>query len=214
MTLIDRERELALFQEFQGSVSKPWLLAIYGLNGLGKTSLLTRFSDLVNTEYQVAFVDFSQKNLCEDHQSVIEILAGCLAPVFPARKLTQFQARLREIGEGQKVIAQNTIIARYNSIINTPKQNINVYLNQENGRQQLEDGRDMARAWCQLLASAKKKPLLILDHWEMLAEHGSMDFCSWMIEDILIKSHAQNSNLKVVLASDHSPLQMLFWATC
>ena len=205
MTLIDRKKELSLFQDFLKSVTKPWLLAIYGLNGLGKTSLLTHFSDLVNTEYQVAFIDFSQKNLCEDYQSIIEVLAECLSPIFPSRKFTEFRARLREITEGQKIIAQNTIIARYNSIINTPKQNINVYLNQEKGREQLEEGREMARAWCQLLASAKKKPLLFLDHWEMLVEHGSMDFCPWMVEDILIKSHAQNPSLKVVLSSDHPP---------
>lgn len=212
MPLIDREKELSLFQDFLRSVTKPWLLAIYGLNGLGKTSLLAHFSNNVDSAYHVALIDFSQKNLCEDHQSLIDVLAEYFAPIFPSKKYTEFQDRLREISEGRQIIAQNTLIARNNSIINTPKQNINVYLNQELGKEQLKEGREMARAWSQLLASAKKKPLLLLDHWEMLTEFGSDDFCPWVLEDFIIKSHAQNPNLKVVLSSDHVPTADLFFS--
>jgi hypothetical protein len=210
MDLVDRGAEKDLFRDFISSPDKPWILYLEGLNGMGKSSLLGYFAQELTAGCLSVWMDFSQKNLCEDAREVVASLSDDLKAAFPRPAWKKFQSRLEEVNARRQIIATNQIIARQNAVVTSARQNINLSIDLE--QEQLQVRREMAHAWGDLLKTGHGRVVFFGDHWDLLSSQASPGFSTWMVEDLLLRSRKERSiEFKVVLAGDDFPRNEAFF---
>jgi hypothetical protein len=204
--LIGRSSCLDQVQALLEPQAKAWLLAFYGLSGIGKTALLNHLHNIHQEEIVIIWLDFDIKAHRDYFDSVLtELENGLRQCDLPSLAWTAYEERRQEIrtqaANRRLMVSQQNLAVGGATIANSP-QTMVVHMDEGLARIELEAGRSWTQAFLQLASYLNEPVLLLIDNWDALVQRGSPDLCIWFGQEVLLALHRQVPLFRVVVAGD------------
>lgn len=215
MHLADRDDYIEKFKNFCAASNKTeWLLVYYGLDGMGKTTLLRYLYEHVCDKKSAAFIDFEVQANRNYSDRVLDILAESFRNRLSSpEKWDTYQQELQSNADALEFIRieiQQKNQADQNSSISNSPQTANVHYH-EDARLATERIRKATLASTDSLLELAQHVagsfVIFIDHWESVVRSGSAVTETWMLQDLLYGLKQTNADIKVVLANDR-PIQI------
>jgi len=200
MAFQDRRAEVERFQRLIRPDSRQWLLAFYGLPGVGRSALLRHLRDGLSPEWVAADLNFGLSTFRTEASAVLQSLSTPFETRVPPAVWTAYKSQATEIERAIHVNVQAEQHAQdHASIVDSP-QTIHVHL----GQVLVEAARARASAWIRLASESGCPVCLFLDGWDDLRDRAQEEIRAWVIEALLWQGHAALPMLRVVASSDRS----------
>lgn len=191
---VGREREQKAYQKLL-TQSGPWVLAITGQGGMGKSALLQHLKEHTPPETHAALLQFANSNLRSDALKILDDLSGQLTRQCDKAQVAAFKAALKagreQIRELSKQIYQINIVGNEAS-----QSGVDLSLNASDAAARREQERQVratvtAAFYDQLETYEPAHLALLLDTCEWLVEAEIAEIGAWVLDDLLPGIHAQ-----------------------
>ncbi len=210
MAIINREVAIAKFETFLASGISEWLLVFYGLNGLGKTTLLKHLHQHLQPEWAAVWLDFDLKSLRDYPKPILKRLEDALRShnLSPEAWVAyeREKDKIAAWADRDRLVISQEIVATGGAAISNPTQTMIVHMEEGLARIELEAARAQTQAWLKLAEHLDVPLVIFIDHWDSLIQRGTTDFRAWLAQDLLLVAHQKLPGLRIVVAGDQ-PLQ-------
>ncbi len=210
MYFADRDDYIERFKDFCAASNKTeWVLVYYGLDGLGKTTLLKHLYEHVCDKKSAAFIDFGVQANRNYSDRVLAILAESFRNGLSSLEAWDtYQQELQNNADTLEYIRieiQQKNQAEKNSSISNSPQTANVHYH-EDARLTTERIRKATLANTDSLLELARHVVgsfvIFIDHWESVVRGVSPVTETWVIQGLLYELKQRKSDIKVVFAND------------
>lgn len=209
---IDRQEYLQIFHSLLAPESESWLLALHGLNGVGKSTLLQELADSHLDRAGHAWIDFDETLYCwQPFELIYALEAGLKECDLSESGWKQYRVQGRKIQRwvhNQQIRLTQKVEASSGGQISHVTQQATLNVDRLAWERQIEShaARDQMQALLELCQGYKGTFVIFLDHWDSMLHTTTSEYKDWVVQGVLRRLQKELSGLRAVIAADR-PLE-------